>query len=217
MALEGIVLLHGIFRTRLSMAGLAKFLQRHGYQTLNLDYPSTRHPLEQLAKHIHKDIASFASQCSTVHFIGYSMGGLVIRAYLHQFRPENLGRVVMLGTPNQGSRIADVVRNWWWYRKFYGPAGQQLITLQENFKSILGTVDYELGCIAGSRSLDPLGSLILGEPGDGKVSIESTKLKGMKDHCVIPIDHTFFPSSRKVWKETLHFLKKGCFSNDYKK
>ena len=68
-----------------------------------------------------------------VHFVGYSMGGLIIRAYLQKYRPQHLGRVVMLGTPNQGSEVADAIRHFWLYRRFYGPAGQELITDQTAF------------------------------------------------------------------------------------
>ena len=51
------------------------------------------------------------------------MGGLVIRALLNRYRPDNLGRVVQIGTPNHGSEVADFLKNDWLYRLFFGPAG----------------------------------------------------------------------------------------------
>ena len=111
MAKDGVVLLHGIFRTYRSMEKFAAFLKQNHFKILNIDYPSTRHSIESLATLIHPEIAAFAQSISgKVHFVGYSMGGLLIRAYLHRYRPANLGRVVMVGTPNQGSEVADLLR-----------------------------------------------------------------------------------------------------------
>lgn len=211
MASEGIVLLHGIFRTRLSMRSMEKFLRKQGYQVLNLGYKSTRFPLDVLAAHIHPSIDAFSQTVDTVHFVGYSMGGLLTRAYLALYRPVNLGRIVMLATPNKGSEVADRFQHYWLYRKSYGPAGQQLITDQSGFQSLFGPVDFPLGVIAGSRSYDPLSSWMIGQPNDGKVSIESTRLDGMKDHLILPVDHTFFPGNKHVWQATLNFLRHEKF------
>lgn len=212
MGSEGVILLHGIFRTKFSMRRMEKFLRHQGYDTLNIGYKSTRYPIEGIIDTIHPDIERFVVGKSKVHFVGYSMGGLVIRAYVRKYRPVNMGRVVMLGTPNNGSEVADFLQNWSLYRRLYGPAGQQLFTGQEKFSHIFGTLDFELGSIAGVSKLDPLCSWIIGAPNDGKVSVESTKLPGMKDHVVIPASHTFFPANKKAWHQTLHFLRHGVFN-----
>jgi pimeloyl-ACP methyl ester carboxylesterase len=208
---ETIVLLHGIFRTHRSLSGLAKYLRKAGYEVINVGYPSTKFPLETLADHIHEKIAPHA-KTNKLHFAGYSMGGLLIRAYLKKYPPANLGRIVMIAVPNQGSEIADFVKNWRFYKKFYGPAGQQLTTDQSGFQHLLTEPETEIGIISGSRSLDPLGSWIIGKENDGKVSIESSKLANHTDHIVIKCDHTFFPNSRKMWKQTLTFMQQGKFN-----
>lgn len=209
---DKIIILHGIFRTHRSMRGLAKFLEQSGYEVLNLGYPSTKHHIEKLADIIHQEIDHFISKDrGKAHFIGYSMGGLLIRAYLKKYRPENLGRVVMIGVPNKGSEVADFLKSFFLYKKLYGPAGQQLITSQQHFSDMLGVIDFELGCIAGNKSIDPISSRIIGKPNDGKVSLESALLEGAADHIIIPSNHTFFPSNRKMWEETLAFLRGGNF------
>jgi triacylglycerol esterase/lipase EstA (alpha/beta hydrolase family) len=209
---DGVVLLHGILRGRRSMQGLARFLAANGYKTLNLGYPSTRQPIETIIRHIHPQVADFAASVPHLNFVGHSMGGLVIRAYLHRLRPPNLGRAVLLGAPNQGSEVADLFKNRWAYKKVFGPAGQQLVTALETADELLGRIDYDLGVIAGSRSVDPICSRIIGIPNDGRVSIESTKAAGMKDHVVIPASHPFLPISRQARRLILTFLRHGRFA-----
>jgi triacylglycerol esterase/lipase EstA (alpha/beta hydrolase family) len=195
------------------MQRLANYLSEEGYRTLNLDYPSTRQSIEELAEHIQPPIAAFASSLpGKVHFVGHSMGGLLIRAQLHRYRLQNLGRVVMLGTPNQGSEVADAIQNWWTYKKLFGPAGQQLVTGLTTSDQLFGQIDYALGVIAGSRSIDPVSSRIIGDPNDGRVSIERTKIPGMTGHIVVAASHAFLPAKRQVHRLVLAFLRHGRFA-----
>ena len=115
MMQEGVVILHGIFRTHRSMRGLARHLEKEGYAVCNIRYPSTRKTINDLADHIHAEVTAF-SEAKKLHFVGYSMGGLLIRAYLDRYQIASLGRVVMLGTPNAGSEVADFIGNWKFYR-----------------------------------------------------------------------------------------------------
>lgn len=202
---EKIILLHGIFRTARSMRGLERFLRGHGFNVLNLDYPSTQLPLEDIVTHVHPQIVAFAAGDAPVHFVGYSMGGLVTRAYLMRYPLPQLGRVMLLATPNHGSEIADLLKPSRLYRRVYGPAGQQLGT--DGNTALFGPVTYPLGILAGNRSIDPLCWLLLPKPNDGKVSVAATKLDEMAMHRVVPVGHTLFPSNRLVWRETLAFLK----------
>ena len=209
---DGVVVLHGIFRSSRSMNGLAKHVRSSGYEVLNVNYPSTNFSIQELVDIIHPQITEFQERISgKLHFVGYSMGGLLIRAYLKKHQPVNLSRVVMVGTPNHGSEIADFLRNFWLYKKLYGPAGQQLVTDQSEFAHIFADDGFELGVIAGNKPLDFISSRIIGKPNDGKVSIESTKLDCMKEHTVMPYDHTFFPARRKMWRQVVSFLGGGKF------
>lgn len=210
---DGVVLLHGILRSNRCMTALTKYLEQAGYPCLNYTYPSTHQPIEALADTIHPVVSAFAAPISgKLHFVGHSMGGLLTRAYLHRYRPDNMGRVVMIGTPNQGSEVADKVKNLWLYRKLYGPAGQQLITNQSAFGHIFGNVNYELGTIAGNRTIDPISSWMIGKPNDGKVSIESARLPQEKDHIIVAGSHTLLPKNKQVLDQTLHFLQHGAFA-----
>jgi len=209
-----VVILHGIARSDKHMKKLAAHLEKNGFETININYPSTKYSIEDLTKIINQEIETKATENKPIHFVGYSMGALMARALIHKYDYKNLGRVVQLAPPNGGSEVADFVQNWWIYKKLYGPAGQQLITDQSAVKNIFGDVNYELGIIAGNFSIDPISSLIISEENDGKVSIQKTKLEGMKDHIVIKASHTFFPSNKEVFKQTLYFLQNGNFAKE---
>ncbi len=211
---EQVVLLHGIARSASHMKDLEKFLEEKGYTVYNLDYPSTSHTLEKLTAIVAADIADKISADKPVHFIGYSMGGIVTRAVLNKFRPDNLGRVVQLASPNNGSEVADFLKNNWLYEKVYGPAGKQLVTDGAGIDELLGKVDYELGVVAGTFSIDPVSSSLIPGEDDGKVSVESTKVDGMKDHVEVYASHTFFPQNEDVHQHALEFIRYGVFSKD---
>jgi pimeloyl-ACP methyl ester carboxylesterase len=211
--MDGVVLLHGIMRTSRSMAGLARHLQKAGYEVYNVDYPSSRHTLPELAGIVGPSVAKFAAAVDHVHFVGFSMGGLLVRTLLATGRPLNLGRVVMIGTPNGGSEVADLLRDFKLYRKILGPAGQQLVTDQAAFSHIFADPDFEVGVIAGSVTSGPISARIFKAPNDGKVSVASTVLPNCTDHVILAQSHTFLPLSRRAWVETEAFLKSGMFTD----
>jgi pimeloyl-ACP methyl ester carboxylesterase len=208
----GVVLLHGIARTSRSLRRVERALQASGFATLNLDYASRKKPLEALATDIHPVISDFASTKAQVHFVAHSMGGLLTRVYVARYRPAALGRVVMLGTPNGGSEVADLLKRLAIFRAFYGPAGQQLTTEQDDGLTSLPPPDYAVGVIAGIRSIDPIASrFILPRPNDGRVSVQSAKLANMADHVTVKASHTGLVRHRVAIDQTIAFLQDGRF------
>ena len=211
---DGVVLLHGISRTARSFRRMELALQAAGFATLNLDYDSRRKPLDALAEDIRPAVEPFASGLNgSIHFVCHSMGGLVARVYLARHRPARLGRVVMLGTPNGGSEIADRLKNLVAYRALFGPAGQQLVTRRDAATSaMLPAVDYATGVIAGNRSVYPITSMGLPRPHDGRVSVAKTRLDGMAGHIVIRTSHPWLVRNREAIAQTIAFLRNGQFS-----
>ncbi|MCC8980802.1 alpha/beta fold hydrolase [Bradyrhizobium acaciae] len=211
---DGVVLLHGISRTARSFRRMELALGDAGFATLNLDYDSRRKPLDALAEDIHSSLDPFArSLDGSVHFVCHSMGGLLARVYLARYRPARLGRVVMLGTPNGGSEIADRLKNLAAYRALFGPAGQQLVTRRDAATSaLLPAIDYPAGIIAGNRSVYPITSIGLPRPHDGRVSVANTRLDGMADHIVIRTSHPWLVRNREAIAQTIVFLREGRFA-----
>jgi pimeloyl-ACP methyl ester carboxylesterase len=210
---DGVVLLHGISRTALSFRKMQVALERTGFATLNLDYESRRKALEGLAEDIHPAIQRFADRIDgSIHFVCHSMGGLLARVYIARHRPNRLGRVVMLGTPNSGSEIADRLKNFGAYRAFFGPAGQQLGTRRDDaINALFPPLDYPVGIVAGNRSIDPLVGKMLPKPHDGRVSVENSRIDGMADHIVVDTSHPWLVRNSVAVAQTIAFLQDGTF------
>jgi pimeloyl-ACP methyl ester carboxylesterase len=171
--------------------------------------------LESVAVRLQAALADFSDSLDgPVHFVGHSMGGLIIRALIHRHRPANLGRVVMLGTPNGGSEIADMLAQSRLSRVVLGNAAPALVTRREDeFATLLGEVDYPAGVIAGNRAMvDGPWARMLPRPHDGKVSVAATHLEDETDHIVLPISHALLPYHREAQRQTQNFICYGCFS-----
>ena len=210
---ETVILLHGLARTHRSMRKLEFALTQSGYAVLNLHYPSTRYPIEKLvAKTLTASITNLPHE-TTIHFVTHSMGGILVRHYLNQHTQANLGRVVMLGPPNKGSQVVDKLKNLPGFHLVNGPAGLQLGSHPSSLPNCLGPAKFEVGVIAGSRTINPILSMLLPSPNDGKVTVENTKLEGMLDHITLPVAHPFLMRNPVVINQVLHFLKFGTFDH----
>ncbi len=215
---ECVILLHGLARTARSMARLAAALRDAGYRVVNVDYPSRKYDIATLATlSIGQTLArENLARCARLHFVTHSLGGILVRHYLKMQRPANLGRVVMLAPPNQGSEVVDAFRRVPGYAFINGPAGFELGTRDDSVPRHLGAVDYPVGVIAGTRSVNPILSTALPSPDDGKVSLTATQVEGMHDFLSLPVAHPFIMRNGLVIAEVLHFLAIGAFRHDAK-
>ncbi len=209
---ECVILLHGLARSSSSMNHLEKALKNEGYSVQNIGYNSKQYAIEKLAKSV---IPPAIEKCNTpekIHFVTHSMGGILLRQYMSQHHINNLGKTVMLGPPNQGSEVVDKLNNFPGFSFINGKAGLQLGTGKTSVPNSLGPVNFELGIIAGSRSVNLILSQLIPGKDDGKVSVANTKVDGMNDHITLPVTHTFMMNSNVVTHQVIHYLKSGAFS-----
>jgi pimeloyl-ACP methyl ester carboxylesterase len=210
---ECVVLLHGLNRSLRAMEDMAEALHGEGFPTVNIDYPSRAGTIESFASQV---VDLGLQQCRDIgairiHFVTHSMGGILLR-YAQQVSPiPDLGRVVMLGPPNQGSEVVDTARDWEIAKPFFGDAGLELGTDEASIPARLGPVDFELGIIAGVGTINPFMSAILPDYDDGKVTVESTRVLGMADFMIVSTSHHYLMNSETVIQNTIGFLKTGRF------
>jgi pimeloyl-ACP methyl ester carboxylesterase len=182
---------------------LDRHLARRGFSPVNIGYPSRSLDVRSIADH-HLAPVVARIRCGTghpIHFVGHSLGGIVVRQYLQDHEVPAGSRFVMLAPPNRGSELADALMRYHWYRRFMGPAAIQLGTAADSVPNRLGAATVPVGVIAGTKSCLPFSHRIFQGPNDGKVAVERTRLAGMADFLVLPCGHTFMTRDRQVMNQ----------------
>ena len=212
---DTVFLVHGLGRTRRSMAPLGRRLARCGFRVRNIGYPSRRGTIDELCVHVVSEVdRAGLTEGQRYHFVSHSLGGILVRYCRSRGRLPRLARAVMLCPPNQGSEVTDHFKESALYRLFLGPTACRLGTDPDSLPNSLPPVDFELGIITGDRSLNPLYSWWVSGKDDGKVSVARAKVAGMGDFLVLPRSHSFIMNSDEVAAQVAFFLRTGRFRRD---
>jgi triacylglycerol lipase len=213
---ECVVLLHGLARTEKSLLKLEHCLEDKGFCVVNIGYPSREKTIQKLSIDV---IPPAIEDCrklnaSRIHFVTHSMGGILVRYYLENNKVQELGRVVMLSPPNRGSEVIDKLRDTRILKWINAPAVEQLGTGPNSLPKTLGAPNYEVGIITGDRSINPILSILIPGSDDGKVSVESARLRGIKDFLIVHSTHSFIMNDEDVIHQVLAFIKNGVFERE---
>jgi pimeloyl-ACP methyl ester carboxylesterase len=208
-----VFLLHGLGRTAWSMKKIERRLQKDGFTTGNIDYPSRFCSPEVLTEMIYQLLKNDLSPGSRpVDFVTHSLGGVLIRAVHERYEVKNIRRVVMLSPPHQGSVVVDRLKKWLLFRLLMGPTGCLLGTKTgKSFPKSLGRVCFETGIITGNKSGNPLFSRWMPGEDDGTVSVEGAMVLGMKEFLIAPASHNFILKNEWVIDRIIRFLHTGSF------
>jgi pimeloyl-ACP methyl ester carboxylesterase len=205
---DHVVLVHGLWMRGFTLLTLSRRLKREGFSVETFDYASVFNSpdvsVEKLVRTAH------LSKSKKIHFVGHSLGGLMVLQALQREPELAKGRVVCLGSPLRGSAVARSIG------KLPGGSfaiGKSLPILTEGIERWSGK--QEVGAVAG-RLPYGLGAAIgaLSSPHDGTVSVSETKLAGLADHCVVPATHTGLLFSGAAANQTIAFLRDGRFHAD---
>ncbi len=208
MSGKAVILLHGIIRSSKSMQAMRDPFVKAGYTVFPFNYPSTRIEIPESAEYLHRAIQSLDG-IEEINFVVHSMGGIVVRAYLAKHRDKRIRRMVMLGVPNRGAKMADRVKQLSLFRTIFGPAGQQLVSAPDGLIAKLPTPDFEFAVIAGARgTLTGFNPLVPGDD-DGTVSVASARLPGAADFVTVPVLHSFIMNSPDAVDYSVRFIQTG--------
>lgn len=203
---RAVVLLHGMGRTWVSMAPLGLRLKRAGYGTHLFGYHPRKESLEDVTARL-KHVVTDEIGASSYHFVGHSLGNIIIRNGFRTGYPPGLGRIVMLSPPNGPSAIATSWKEWRAYQWITGDSGQKLA--DANFYETLPVPTVDFGVIAGDKGH----RIGFTEPNDGVVRVENTKLEGMRDWIVVHHTHTFIMMASDTATLCARFLETGSFED----
>ncbi|MFC1552892.1 alpha/beta fold hydrolase [Candidatus Latescibacterota bacterium] len=207
---ECVILIHGFNKTASDMSSLDTFLRASGYHTECPALPTTFSTVEDCTTLFEREFPKIAENYDRIHLVGHSMGGLIIRTFLSRNHVPNLGRCVLIASPNQGTDLAYIVAR---YFKFSLLLFRSIEDFQPGglpIPSPMQAPSPEIGVIAGSDSNLLLGKLIDGE-NDGRVPVDGVSFPGMKDFAVTPYDHHNIHHTTEVAILVRDFIRNGTF------
>ena len=203
---ETVVLVHGLWVRGWIMTLLGLQLRRCGFHTIIFSYPSMRAPLSQNALLLSRFVAAIAAP--RIHFVGHSLGGLLLLQMLAEHPEPRAGRVLLMGSPYHASYAASKLARITLGRWLIGRSMRQWLEQ----KAPACPQQHEVGSIAGCLSLG-IGKLLGGlpYPNDGVVAVEETRLPAASDHVVLNVSHTGMLFSTRVARQVCAFLRQGHF------
>jgi pimeloyl-ACP methyl ester carboxylesterase len=209
MSGRAVILIHGIGRSSKSFNAMKHAFEADGLTVVGFDYPSTRVSITDSAEYLNQVIESLEG-VEQIDFVVHSMGGLIVRAWTQKHSDPRISRMVMLGVPNLGAKMANHLKDVGLFKFVMGPAGQQLIEGDQSFIAGLPTPEFPFAVIAGARGTENGFNPLIPGDDDGTVSVEATRLPGAADFMTVPVLHSFLMGNKDVIAATRRFLSTGA-------
>lgn len=208
---DTVVLVHGLWMHGWVMRLMGMRLRRCGFHPAFFSYPSMRSSLSQNALLLSNFVAGIAAP--RIHFIGHSLGGLLVLQMLAEYPEKRTGRVILAGSPYNASYVGTRLSRGRPGRYILGRSMLQWL----GQKAPKGDAQYELGVIAGCKSMGG-GRLIfrLPHPNDGVVTVEETQMPEITDRIVLDVSHSGMLLSAGLVRQACSFLRRGHFLHNSK-
>ena len=209
---ESVIVIHGFGHRARSMETLAQAINNAGYEVRNVGYESINESLDSVQEEVFGKFDQYISENpdKKIHFVGHSLGGLLVRAYLAQTKLNNLGSVILMGTPNKGTQLVKQYEDKWYF-SWLGAVLYDLGIDNSQFLETLQAPYYTVGVIAGSKPYSKWSADYLEGDHDGLVTVESAKLEGMNDFIEIDVNHSRMKRDPRVIEQVIYFLKNSKF------
>jgi pimeloyl-ACP methyl ester carboxylesterase len=204
------VFVHGLWLTGTeSLLLRRRIAASQGYRCHSFTYRTVSNSVQPVINQLAKFVSRI--DADRVHFVGHSLGGIVLHRYFEQARDLPPGRVVFLGSPTVKSKSAERVGRLPVLRSMIGQMVTEELVMPKSARE--WRCDRELGCIAGTRPMG-LGRFFarFDEDSDGTVSVSETKLPGHTAHLTLPVSHMGMLTSQLVARQVGEFLETGRFS-----
>lgn len=210
-----VVVVHGLTWLKDTMKPTVQRLEREGYRAVSFRYPSRE------SMNVDELVAALADtvtkECTDrtkrVHFVGHSMGTVLLRCYLAKHRPSHLGRVIFMAAPNQGTELADLISRSKTLQVIFGRSAPALGRGKDCLPCKLPAADYSPGIIMGNRTGYFMLSAMLPGEDDGIIPVASGRLSGMGDFIVVPTTHSYMPAAESALTQVSQYLRHGAFDH----
>jgi pimeloyl-ACP methyl ester carboxylesterase len=200
-----VMIVHGFLMRSPCLWPLGAMLARRGFSVRYFDFPSTRWSISCAAETLHAEL----DRHGITNLVAHSLGGIVsCEAVLRS--PGSTGRLVLLGSPVQGSTVAKILGRWPVIHRLFGPAS----AAWSPHSPRTAPAGWEVGTIIGRRQLGA-GTLLLRGKGqhDGVVLESETALPGERQRVAVQRSHSGMIFSPQVAGLTASFLKQGSFND----
>ncbi|WP_454784243.1 esterase/lipase family protein [Legionella sp. WA2024007413] len=198
---EIVVLIHGLMRTSLSMWPLKNYLTRQGYEVYSYSYPSPKYSIQEHGSYLSRFIKNLLEKNPGVriNFVTHSLGGIITRealSTLSKKQLKNIGSLIMLAPPNQGSKLAKLSITM--FPMLTSPIKplSELSSDRSSYVHHVPVPNIKIGIIAGRY--------------DAKVPPECARLEGYEP-VIVNSNHTFIMNNTKTRQLIMSFLKTGTF------
>ena len=209
---RALIFIHGFYGNYTQFMKIEEALEPYYTKIHNENYVTIGDKIEDMVDKFLKPVFEKFKSYNKIDIVTHSMGALLIRYYLSQNNCLNLGRVVMISPPNKGSDLTNLYFKFPFNKWLDIPVLEQLKP-NSDFLLTLPPVNYEVGIIASTRTINPVFSAFIDGEDDGVVTLESMKLDNQKDYVEIDSSHLFVLFQDDTIQNILSFLKTGYFSS----